>query len=222
MRIKRSKLCLLSFLFAFILTYRLPAQEGAAAQEGEPAAANAETEEKPSKGEKERVTSVLSFDLGWLIHGLANNGVALGVNYERLIVPHFSLRGMAGAMLCNVSELDAYAVDIELSLYANWYPLSDMLDKLYVGVGVNGDIMCYFGANSIPNPPVDELVSITPVIGWKQNVANVVVLDFFGGYSFFVFNSQRFYDTEDYIRSGVQLGIRFKILWRPGKSKADA
>ena len=221
MRVKSGRLCILSFLFAFILTYRLPAKESAATQEADPVL-EADAEEEAKAREKERVTSVLSFDLGWLIHGFTTNGVALGINYERLIVPHFSLRGTAGAMLCNISELDVYAVDVSLSLYANWYPLSRMLDKLYVGVGATGDFMCYFGGSSLPDSPTDELVSITPVIGWKQNIANVVVLDFYGGYSFVVFNSQRISDAEDYIRSGVQLGIRFKILWRPGKSKAES
>ena len=207
-------------MLAFLLTYRLPAQAGAAAQETD-SALESETEKETKKREKEQVTSVLSFDLGWFIHGLTNNGVALGINYERLIVPHFSLRGNAGAMLCNISELDVYAVDISLSFYANWYPLSRMLDKLYVGAGVTGDFMCYFSGSSLPDPPTDELVSITPVIGWKQNIANVVVLDVYGGYSFVVFNSQRINGAEEYIRNGVQLGIRFKILWRPGKHKSE-
>ena len=221
MHVKSSRLSILSFLFAFILMSRLPAQGGAPSQEADPALeAETETEEKPAKRQKEKVTSVLSSDLGWFIHGLTNNGVALGVNYERLVVPHLSLRGNGGVMLCNISEMDTYAVNISLSFYANWYPLSHMLDRLYVGAGVTGDFMCYFDGNALPDPPTDELVSITPVIGWKQNIANIVVLDFYGGYSFLVFNSQRFHGTEEYIRSGVQLGIRFKILWKPGKNKA--
>lgn len=203
------KICLLAVLLASLLPCRLPAQEAGVSQE--------EAEEDEKEREKERVESVLSFDLGWLIHGLANNGVALGLNYERLVVPHFSLRTTVGAMLLNVSALDACALDFSISLYANWYPLSRMLDKLYVGVGAIADFMYYFLGAGLPSPPMDALISVMPTIGWKQNIANVVVLDFYGGYSFLAFNTQRFHGADDYIRSGVQLGIRFKILWRPGK-----
>ena len=206
--------------FVFFLMSRLPAQESVASCGAASSldAENADDEEESIRKEKDRVTSVLSFDLGWFIHGLTNNGVALGVNYERLIVPHFSLRGAAGTMFFNVSALDAYAADVSISLYANWYPLSRMLDKLYVGVGATVDFVCYFGGRTLPDPSEDALVSITPTIGWKQNIANAVVLDFFGGYSFIVFDTQRFHDAGEYIRSGIQLGIRFKILWRPKKS----
>ena len=171
---------------------------------------------------KQPIESFFSLDLGWFLHGLSNNGIALGVNYEHIIVPHFSLRGTAGFMLFGVSALDAYAADVSISLYASWYPLSNTLDKLYVGVGASTDFVCYFGSDSLPDPAEDVLIAVTPIVGWKQNIANVVALDFYGGYSFIVFNSQRFHGTEEYIRSGIQLGIRFKILWRPRRSRADS
>ena len=217
MLVKRKTLSVLPVFFAFLLASRLPAQAVASASEAD-AALDAETEEARAR-QKEWVGSVLSFDLGWLMHGLANNGLALGMNYERLVVPHFSLRGTAGAMFFSIPAMDAYSVDAALSLCANWYPFSDMLDKLYAGIGVTADLLYYFGGDSLPDPPVDAIISLAPTIGWKQNIANIIVLDFFGSYSFLVFSIQRF-RSEEYIRNGFQIGARFKILWRPGKYRA--
>ena len=215
----KKKFCLLPVLLSLILTGQLPAQDAAAQEANAESAIGAASDAKSGRKEKERVASVLSFDLGWLLHGFSRNGIALGVNYERLIVPHFSLRGTMGFMLFNASALDAYAVDVSISLYASWYPLSRMLDRLYVSVGSSADFVCYFGNDSLPDPANEVLVTVTPIVGWKQNIANIVVLDFYGGYSFVVLNSQLFHGTDEYIRSGIQLGVRVKLLWRPKKGK---
>ncbi len=166
-----------------------------------------------AKKEKKVIKSFPSLDLAWFLHGLKNNGIALALNYECLVVSHFSIRGTAGAMFSLLPDENEYCLGVTTSLFANWYPMAKTLDKLYLGAGVTVDVLNYFGGENLPSLPIDALVFATPLIGWKQNIANVVVLDFYGGYGFLIFNTHRVSSTDNYIRSGIQLGIRFKLLY---------
>lgn len=165
--------------------------------------------------EKKELNHIWSFDLGYILLGFSNNGFGFGMNYERLLMDHLSFRTMLGAMAFKTKESDVFSAAITSSLFVNCYLLSDTLDKLYLGLGETIDFLNYFGEGDLPNPPADVLISIAPIIGWKQNVMNLVVLDFYTNYSFLVLNSQRLRNAEDYIRSGWRFGIKFKILWRP-------
>ncbi len=171
----------------------------------------------PAAEKKKEITSVLSFDLGYILMGLSNKGLAFGMNYERLFVDHFSFRVMAGAMIFETKEKDIYSAAFTTSVFVNYYPFSDTLDKFYVGVGQTIDYLNYFGSATLPEPPADVLISFAPAVGWKQNVLNLVMLDFYANYSILVLNSQRLRNVENYIRNGFRMGIKFKIFWRPWK-----
>lgn len=172
-----------------------------------------------SAEEKKVVTSVLSFDLGYILLGLSNNGVGFGMNYERLFVNHFSFRMMAGTMIFQTQEKDIYSATFTTSGFINYYPLSPTLDRLYIGLGQTIDYLNYFGNTTLPDPPTDVLISIGPTIGWKQNVLNLVMFDFYANYNFLLLNTQRLRNVENYIRSGFRMGIKFKIFWRPWSDK---
>lgn len=182
------------------------------------AAQNPDGGDGRAEPEKKEVTNVLSFDLGYFLQGIRNKGFSFGMNYEQLIVDHFSLRGMAGIMYFRIPQPQTDCIGVTASVYANCYPFSARLDKFYAGLGFTADFLNYFRGETLPNPPMDALLSVSPILGWKQNVLNLVMLDFYASYGFLMLNTQRIRDAENYIRSGLRFGIKFKILWRPGKN----
>ncbi|MDE5898336.1 MAG: hypothetical protein K2H09_03605 [Treponemataceae bacterium] len=69
-------------------------------------------------------------------------------------------------------------------------------------------------SDQLPNPPEDIVVSLLPMIGWKQIAFRNFMLDFQFGYKFIIQNSNRFADNADYVNSGFSLGVKITILWR--------
>jgi hypothetical protein len=64
---------------------------------------------------------------------------------------------------------DVYCTSVNISLFVNYYPFGNGLDKLYIGLGGGCDFMNYFGGGEIPSNAEDTLIFITPRIGWKYN-----------------------------------------------------
>jgi hypothetical protein len=93
----------------------------------------------------------------------------------------------------------------------NYYPLGQGLNKLYIGIGSGCDFMNYFGDGVIPTNKGNEIMFLTPVIGYKYYIKKWM-LDFSFGYKIILTEYDQ-YDIKDYVTSSPQFGLGIKYFF---------
>ena len=109
---------------------------------------------------------------------------------------------------------DVYCTSVSISLFANYYPFGNGLDKLYIGLGNGCDFMHYFGSVEVPPNAEDILIFITPKIGWKFTLKNIFLIDISVGYKFVVVDAYNYSEIKRYTNAGPQFGLAFKIFFK--------
>jgi len=163
--------------------------------------------------------NLFSLDISYALTGLLNQGWGLGFSYEKKALDWLSFTGGFGHMTFLTGIKDIYCTSVNLSLFINYYPLSNGLDKLYVSIGNGCDFMFYFGDAVKPETSKDTLVHITPLLGWKFNVLKYLMIDVSTGYKFIIIRSQNYNEIEDYINSGFRFSLGFKIFFKEIKKE---
>jgi hypothetical protein len=165
--------------------------------------------------------NLFSLDLSYTLISLQNQGWGIGLNYEKKLFDHISIMGNLGHMTFLTGIKDVYCTSVHFSIFANYYPFGNGLDKLYISVGNGCDFMNYFGSGELPTNALDTLIHITPKIGWKFNIFNYFMIDISAGYKFLIASTQNYNEIEKYVNSGLCFGLSFKILFdafKKGKS----
>jgi hypothetical protein len=157
--------------------------------------------------------NLFSLDLSYLLTSFKNQGWGIGLNYEKRLFGYLSVMGNFGHMTFLTGIEDVYCTSVHFSVFANYYPLGNGLDKLYIGVGNGCDFMNYFGDGELPCTTGDTLIHITPKIGWKFNILEFFMIDIPTGYKFLVASTQNYNAIENYVNVGLCFGISFKILF---------
>jgi hypothetical protein len=124
-----------------------------------------------------------------------------------------SIKGNLGHMTFLTGIKDVYNTSVSMSLFFNYYPLSNGLDKLYFGIGNGCDFMNYFGKGELPPTTKDTLIHITPQLGWKFNVLPFLMIDVSTGYKFIVIGSRNYREIMNYVNPGFRFGINFLIFF---------
>jgi len=163
--------------------------------------------------------NLLSVDISYALTGLLNQGWGIGLSYEKKIVDWLSFTGIFGHMTFLTNLENVYCTSVSLSLFSNYYPLSNGLDKLYVSIGNGCDFMNYFGNGKLPETTNDTLIHITPLLGWKFNVHKFLMIDVSTGYKFIIISSQNYSEIKDYINSGFLFNFDFKIFFKEIKKE---
>ena len=156
-------------------------------------------------------------DLSYSLTGFQNHGWGIGLTYERKLLDHFSGEGNLGHMTFLTDIENVYSTSVSLSLFANYYPLSRNLDKLYIGAGNGCDFMHYFGKGKLPPSAKDIIIHITPRIGWKFHIFSFLMIDLSAGYKFIVSNTQNHREIKNYVNPGFRFGFDFMIFLNTGK-----
>ena len=125
-----------------------------------------------------------------------------------------SAKGNFGHMTFLTSVKDVYCTSVHISIFTNYYPLSNSLDKLYIGVGNGCDFMQYFGKGKLPDSNQDVLIHVTPQTGWKFRVTDFLMIDVSTGYKFIVLSSQNYEEIHKYVNSDWRLGINFLLFFK--------
>ena len=159
------------------------------------------------------IDNLLSLDLSYAFTGLLNQGWGLGLNYEKKLLDFLSIKGNLGHMTFSTGIKNVYNTSVSISLFANYYPLSSGLDKLYVGFGGGSDFMNYFGSGELPPDSQDTLIHITPQLGWKFHVIRFLMIDVSTGYKFIISDTENYKQIKDYINTGFRFGLGFNILF---------
>jgi hypothetical protein len=157
---------------------------------------------------------LLSLDLAYLTTGLMNQGWGMGLSYEEKIFKFLSIKGTFGHMTFLTGIKDMYCTSVNLSLFVNYYPFGNGLDKLYIGMGSGCDFMNYFGGGEAPPNAGDVLISFTPKLGWKFIPSKYFMIDVSAGYKFFVTDAYNYQEIKKYTYAGPQFGLGFKVFFK--------
>jgi hypothetical protein len=156
--------------------------------------------------------NLFSLDLSYALTGVLNQGWGIGLSYEKKVVDWLSFTGVFGHMTFVTGIKDVYCTSVSLSVFSNYYPLSNGLDKLYVTIGGGCDFMNYFGSGGLPETANDTLIHITPLLGWKFNLFKYLMLDMSTGYKFIITGSQNYSEIKDYVNPGFRFNFGFRIF----------
>jgi len=155
--------------------------------------------------------NLFSLDLSYSLSSLLNHGWGIGLNYEKKLFDFLSVKGNVGHMTFLIGIENVYSTSVSMSVFFNYYPLSNGLDKLYIGAGNGCDFMNYFGKGDLP-PDGDTLIHITPQLGWKFNLLPFLMIDVSAGYKFIILNSQNYNEINNYVNPGFRFGLNFLIF----------
>jgi hypothetical protein len=165
-------------------------------------------------GNGNNIDHLLSLDLAYSVTGLLNQGWGIGLSYEEKIFRFLSVKGTFGHMTFLTGIDDVYCTSVNISLFINYYPFENGLDKLYVGLGNGCDFMQYFGGGVVPPNVGDILIYITPKIGWKWIIGKYFMIDISAGYKRVVVDAYNYSDIRRYTNAGLQFGLGFKIFFK--------
>jgi hypothetical protein len=160
------------------------------------------------------IDSLLSLDLAYSVTGFMHQGWGFGLGYERKIFDYVSAKGTFGHMTFLTGIEDVRCTSVNISLFINYYPFGNGLDKLYIGLGSGCDFMNYFGGGEASPATNDALIHITPRIGWKLNIKKYAMIDLSAGYKFIVVDADNYQEVKRYTNAGPQFGLGFKIFFK--------
>jgi hypothetical protein len=154
---------------------------------------------------------IWSVDTGFTMIALQNSGLGIGVNYEHKVTDFLSIKPGLGFMVI-FSDTTIVAFDSQLLL--NFYPLSNGLDKLYIGFGSGCDYFMYPAKNDTPE---DIAVSIIVIAGWKWRVLQYLMIEPFVGWKFYTEITTNYESVNKYVKGGFQWGISIKVFFSTKK-----
>ena len=170
---------------------------------------------------EDTITSLLSLDISYALSGLFNHGWGIGLDYEKRLFNHLSVKGNFGHMIFLTSVKDVYCASVHLSLFANFYPLGNSLDESYIGIGIGSDFMNYFGKGEKPSSNNDVLVHITPQTGWKFLAMPFLLIDVSVGYKYMILKTQNYDGIISYVYPGFRFGLNFNLFFNRLKKIAQ-
>jgi len=156
---------------------------------------------------------LLSLDISYALSNLPKQGWGIGVNYEKRLFNHLSVKGNFGHMTFLTGIKDVYCTSVHLSAFVNYYPMGNGLDKSYIGIGIGSDFMNYFGKGEKPDNNEDILVHLTPQTGWKFLVLPYLMIDVSVGYKFIIAGTQNYDEISKYVHPGVRFGLNFYLFF---------
>jgi hypothetical protein len=154
--------------------------------------------------ETEELKYIFSLDTNFTMTALKNYGFGIGINYEHKLTDFLSIKPGFGHMVCFA---DMITVTVNLQLFLHYYPLSNGLDRLYIGIGNGADFTMY--QNDILD---DTAIWLTPMMGWKWKVLPYLMIEPFIGWKFFVVKTSNYENVDKYLNGGFQWGINTKLL----------
>ncbi len=157
------------------------------------------------------VTQLWTLDFMLLARELSAGGIGFGVQYERQIFPHYAFKGYFGHATMNTRWCDYYCTTVTLGLFAEWYPLSKELRKLYVAMGSYFDYLGYISKTEDTEDISGNVISFESLLGYKFSLPKHFLLDVFIGYKLpFIVEAEAHGRAESYLKHGIQYGLGLK------------
>lgn len=168
----------------------------------------------------------LSFDMGYTLTGIQNNGFGFGINYEQKITRFTAVKAGFSHMTLYPEGLDCNVTTVGISLDGLLYPFGKGLDKLYIGIGSGADFAIFSTLEKQERLMKDSIIFLRPSIGWKQRIYDYVMLDFFFMYNIMISEPDPLAYQAGIVSNSIRSGIKIKInikklytMFKKGKQK---
>lgn len=92
-----------------------------------------------------------------------------------------------------------------------YYPFLRGLDWLYFGGQCKTGFFMYNGTSITEENNQDCVISLYPLIGWKQSFFDIVMIDIFGGYRFIVNPQDQKGVIKEQVKNPFEYGIKVKF-----------
>ena len=151
---------------------------------------------------------IFSVDTSFLLRGLDEFGWGIDCTYEREIFKWFSIRGGLGHSTNWYFDDDVTLTSVSVTAELLYYPFARGLDWLYLGVQNKTGFFMYDGDGFDENNNQDIVISVSPLIGWKQTFFESLMIDAFVGYKFVLNPGEQNPIIEDHVKNSIEYGIR--------------
>ena len=165
----------------------------------------------PIFSQTQNTKQIFSLDTGYLAKGLKNNGWGIGFTYEREIFRGFAVKGGLSHMTMWMKNPKMVLTSVGITGDILYYPFLRGLDWLYFGGQCKTGFFMYNGTSITEENNQDCVISLYPLIGWKQSFFDIVMIDIFFGYRFIVNPQDQKGVIKEQVKNTFEYGIKVKF-----------
>lgn len=154
---------------------------------------------------------IFSLETEYLAKGLKNNGWGIGFSYERELFHGMAVKGGLSHMTMWMRNPSLILTSVEVTGDILYYPFLRGLDWLYFGGQCKTGFFMYDGSSVSEENSQDCVISLYPLIGWKQSFVDIVMIDVFSGYRFVVNPQDQKGVIKDQVKNAFECGLKVKI-----------
>ena len=165
----------------------------------------------PSFSQSQNKKQIFSLETEYLAKGLKNNGWGIGFSYERELFHGMAVKGGLSHMTMWMKNPSLILTSVEVTGDILYYPFLRGLDWLYFGGQCKTGFFMYDGSSVSEENSQDCVISLCPLIGWKQSFVDIVMIDVFSGYRFVVNPHEQKGVIKDQVKNAFEYGLKVKI-----------
>lgn len=165
----------------------------------------------PSFSQVQNKKQIFSLETEYLAKGLKNNGWGIGFSYERELFHGMAVKGGLSHMTMWMKNPSLILTSVEVTGDILYYPFLRGLDWLYFGGQCKTGFFMYDGSSVLEENSQDCVISLYPLIGWKQSFVDIVMIDVFSGYRFVVNPQDQKGVIKDQVKNAFEYGLKVKI-----------
>ena len=165
----------------------------------------------PSFSQSQNKKQIFSLETEYLAKGLKNNGWGIGFSYERELYQGIAVKGGLSHMTMWMKNPSLILTSVEVTGDILYYPFLRGLDWLYFGGQCKTGFFMYDGSSVSEENSQDCVISLYPLIGWKQSFVDIVMIDVFSGYRFVVNPQDQKGVIKDQVKNAFEYGLKVKI-----------
>ena len=165
----------------------------------------------PSFSQSQNKKQIFSLETEYLTKGLKNNGWGIGFSYERELFHGMAVKGGLSHMTMWMKNPSLILTSVEITGDILYYPFLRGLDWLYFGGQCKTGFFMYDGSSVSEENNQDCVISLYPLIGWKQSFVDIVMIDVFSGYRFVVNPHDQKGVIKDQVKNNFEYGLKVKI-----------
>lgn len=165
----------------------------------------------PSFSQAQNKKQIFSLETEYLAKGLKNNGWGIGFSYERELFHGMAVKGGLSHMTMWMKNPSLILTSVEVAGDILYYPFLRGLEWLYFGGQCKTGFFMYDGSSVLEENNQDCVISLYPLIGWKQSFVDIVMIDVFSGYRFVVNPQDQKGVIKDQVKNNFEYGLKVKI-----------
>ena len=154
---------------------------------------------------------IFSLETEYLAKGLKNNGWGIGFSYERELYQGIAVKGGLSHMTMWMKNPSLILTSVEITGDVLYYPFLRGLDWFYSGIQCKTGFFMYNGSSITEENSQDCVISLYPLIGWKQSFFDIVMIDIFGGYRFVVNPQDQKGMIKNQVKNAFEYGLKVKV-----------